>query len=64
MIEKQREKEFLFELERLCHSYNIIIINYDGIELSDANCKDARATTEIIEDFIDGMRDETMEDIR
>ncbi|KKL51193.1 hypothetical protein LCGC14_2297960, partial [marine sediment metagenome] len=35
MIDKQREKEFLFELERLYYNYNLIIDNPDSFQLVD-----------------------------
>ena len=62
MIEKQREKEFLFELERLYHNYFLVIdleFAYDdgiGIELKEANCGDVDTTTKVIEYYIDLLR--------
>ena len=66
MIEKQREKEFLFELERLYHNYFLVIDSDDcgGIVLRDANLKDTDRTTEFIEIHVDELRVKTLEDVR
>ena len=37
MIEKQREKEFLFELEQLCNRYSIVIDSPDDFQLYDVS---------------------------
>ena len=66
MIEKQREKEFLFELELICHNYNLVIISQHcadfALDAADRNSIDE--TTEVIENFIDSLRKETLEDVR
>ncbi|KKL15479.1 hypothetical protein LCGC14_2505160 [marine sediment metagenome] len=60
MIEKQREKEFLFELERLYHNYNLIVVSgEDYIELKEADCSDIDTTTKVIEYHIDLLRRST-----
>lgn len=67
MIEKQREKEFLFELERICHNYNLIIgpANFiTSLSLIEVDCGEIDKTTENIEEFIDELRRETLEDVR
>ena len=66
VIEKQREKEFLFELERLYHNYNLVVSCTDNgdLYLMDADCKDIDKTTTFIERYIDEMRDKTLEDVR
>ncbi len=66
MIEKQREKEFLFELERLYHNFFLVIESTDegGLVLTDADLKDTDRTTEFIELQIDELRVETLEDVR
>ncbi|HEC65192.1 MAG TPA: hypothetical protein ENI23_07860 [bacterium] len=67
MIDKQREKEFLFELERLYHNYNLVVtIDYCGdIILEDANIlDDVDKTTRYIEACVDEIRIETLEDMR
>ena len=67
MITKQREKEFLFELERLYHNYNLIVdIDEDcqnDLVLREADCGTTDNTTEFIEEFIDELRDKTREDV-
>lgn len=35
MIEKQREKEFLFELEQICNRFSIVIDSPDDFQLYD-----------------------------
>ena len=68
MIEKQREKEFLFELERLYHNYCLIIdIDEDcqnDLVLREADQGNVDKTTEFIEGYIDELRDKTLEDER
>ncbi len=66
MIEKQREKEFLFELERLYHNYYLAIgCTMDGeILLVEVDRKDIALTTKRIEMYIDILREETLEDVR
>ncbi len=70
MIEKQREKEFLFELERLYHNYflviDLVIAGEDGLrlELKDADAGDVDLTTKGIEAAIDALRVRTLEDVR
>ena len=70
MIEKQREKEFLFELERLYHNYFLTIDleihpeNGLGLILVEANAGGIDKTTEVIESAIDKLRVETKEDVR
>ncbi len=67
MITKQREKEFLFELERLCHNYCLIIgpTNFvTSLSLIEVDCGEIDKTTENIEEFIDELRRETLEDVR
>ena len=70
MITKQREKEFLFELERLYHNFyltiDLIVHPEDGlgIVLVEADLKDTDQTTEFIEAAIDELRVETLEDVR
>ena len=62
MIEKQREKEFLFELERLYHNYfltiDLIVHPEDGlgIVLVEADLKDVDRTTKFIEAAVDELR--------
>ncbi len=62
MIEKQREKEFLFELERLYHNYflviDLVIAGEDGLrlELKEANTGDIDKTTKTIEAAVDQLR--------
>ena len=70
MIEKQREKEFLFELERLYHNYflviDLVIAGEDGLrlELKDVDAGDIDLTTKGIEAAVDGLRVRTLEDVR
>ncbi len=70
MIEKQREKEFLFELERLYHNYflviDLVIAGEDGLrlELKDVDAGDIDLTTESIEAAVDELRVKTLEDVR
>ncbi len=68
MIEKQREKEFLFELEWLYHNYSLIIDVVNGYKnalgLVDVGQGDIDETTAYIECAVDGLRDETLEDVR
>ncbi len=66
MIEKQREKEFLFDLELLYHNYNLVVsCTSDGeLTLMDADLIDIDRTTEQIESYIDMLRVETLEDVR
>ena len=60
VIKKQREKEFLFELERLCHNYYLVIDieehTQNSLVLREANQGDIDKTTEFIENFIDELR--------
>ena len=64
MIEKQREKEFLFELELLYHNYNLIVESDGGfgIELEDADRGDIDETTKVIQRAVDELRVETIFD--
>ncbi len=66
MIEKQREKEFLFELERLYHNYNLVIgVDCEcDLELREADHNTVDRTTQYIEAHIDELRAETLEDVR
>ena len=70
MITKQREKEFLFELERLYHNYfltiDLIVHPEDGLGLIlvEANMGDKDRTTEFIEAAIDELRIKTKDDVR
>jgi len=70
MIEKQREKEFLFELERLYHNYfltiDLVIHPEDGLGLVlvEANAGGIDRITERIEAAVDELRVETLEDMR
>ena len=66
MIEKQREKEFLFELERLYHNYYLVVSCTDNADLclEDADRGDTDRTTKNIERFIDELREKTLEDVR
>ena len=67
MIEKQREKEFLFELERLYYNYNIVIGSPNGFEMIDlgkANIGNMTKITRRVESAIDDLRRETLEDVR
>ncbi len=57
MIEKQREKEFLFELEQLYHKYNLIIYSTMGIELLDLRKTGMFTVTEKIEIAIDRLKE-------
>lgn len=63
MIKKQREKEFLFELERLYHNYYLVIETDGryGIELVDTDLGDTDLTTKNIETHIDSLRVKTLE---
>lgn len=62
MITKQREKEFLFELERLYHNYNLVIdlviAGEEGLrlELKDADTGDIDKTARAIEYAVDELR--------
>ena len=70
MITEQREKEFLFELERLYHNYNLVIdlviAGEDGLrlELKEVDAGDRDLTTENIEAAVDELRVRTLEDVR
>ena len=70
MIDKQREKEFLFELERLYHNYfltiDLVIHPEDGLGLVlvEANAGGIDRITERIEAAVDELRVETLEDMR
>ncbi len=66
MIEKQREKEFLFELERLYHNYYLAVdCTTDGeILLVNVDRGDIDLTTKRIEMYVDMLREETLEDVR
>ena len=58
MIEKQREKEFLFELERLYYNYNLTIGGDDvGLWLADIGEKHIDPTSVIIERAIDWLKE-------
>ncbi len=66
MIEKQREKEFLFELERLYYNYYLVVAGRDDgeMELVDVDKGDVDRTSKAIELAIDYLRLETLEDVR
>ena len=66
MVEEQREKEFLFELELLYHNYCLAVgCTTDGeILLVDVDRGDTDLTTKRIERYIDMLREETLEDVR
>ena len=70
MIDKQREKEFLFELERLYHNYNLVIdlviAGEDGLrlELKDADTGDIDKTAGAIEYAVDELRTDSLDEIR
>ena len=68
MIEKQREKEFLFELERLYHNYYLVVSCTDHADLvlleADPDHKDTDKITKFIERHIDELRVKTLEDVR
>ena len=55
MIDPQREKEFLFDLELLYHRYNIVIESH-AYWLKDVDCNFPDATTKRIESSIDDLR--------
>ncbi len=60
MIEKQREKEFLFELERLYYNYSLVISgsDYHGeMFLSDIDSKEMPEVTKKIERSIDRLKE-------
>ncbi|KKN32324.1 hypothetical protein LCGC14_0814730 [marine sediment metagenome] len=65
MIEKQREKEFLFELERLYHNYCLAVgCTTDGeIILVNVDCGNIDLTTKKIEMYIDILKEEAPEDV-
>ena len=56
MIEQQREKEFLFELERIYHNYNIVIVSSEKMELLGVDGDNLDDTTTVIENCIDQLR--------
>ncbi len=62
MIEKQREKEFLFELERLYHNYHLVITSSSDEEpvLMDVDSTDRDQTLREIERYVDILRVETL----
>ncbi len=66
MIDKQREKEFLFELERLYHNYFLIVSCTDNADLilMEANYGDTDRITRFIESAIDELRVKTLEDVK
>jgi hypothetical protein len=55
MIDAQREKEFLFDLELLYHRFNIVIDSH-CYWLKDVDCDRPDATTKHIEQNIDDLR--------
>lgn len=55
MIEAQREKEFLFDLELLYHKFNICIESH-CMWLKDVDCGFPDATTKVIEQSVDDLR--------
>ena len=57
MIEKQREKEFLFELERLYYNFNLIIAGPDTSLLLDLGDIEMDETTLTIECAIDRLKE-------
>ena len=61
MIEKQREKEFLSELERLYYNYCLVVdCTIKGVlKLRDVSFLDTDWTTERIELYLDTLRVET-----
>lgn len=59
MIEKQREKEFLFELEQLYYNYNLVICGDDrGMWLSNIGAKEMPKVTKEVEEAIDWLKEE------
>lgn len=58
MIDPQREKEFLFDLELLYHRYNLVIDSkiWGFIALEEADAGDEDVTGRFIEDHIDDLR--------
>lgn len=58
MIEKQREKEFLFELERLYCNFNLILAGPDDFQLFDLGSTGMPETTLKIEKAIDRLKEE------
>ena len=57
MIEKQREKEFLFELEQLYRKYNLIISSPDDFQLRDLGNIDMKEVTKKTERAIDRLKE-------
>ena len=59
MIEKQREKEFLFELERLYYNFNVIISGDDeGLWIYDIGDAPMTVVTKEIETAVDELKEE------
>ena len=58
MINKQREKEFLFELERLYYNFNLILTGPDDFQLVDLGVIGMPETTLKIERAIDRLKEE------
>ncbi len=58
MIEKQREKEFLFELERLYYNYNLTICGDDeGMWIYDIGEAPVAVVTKEIKEAIDPLKE-------
>ncbi len=64
MVDKQREKEFLFELERLYHNYNLVVSCTDHADLIllEVDYGNIDQTTKFIERHIDELRVKTVKD--
>ncbi len=58
MIDKQREKEFLFELERLYYNFNLILTGSDDFQLVDLGVIGMPETTLKIERAVNRLKEE------
>ena len=58
MIDKQREKEFLFELERLYYNFNLILTGPDDFQLTDLGVIGMPETTLKIETAVNRLKEE------
>ena len=58
MIEKQREKEFLFELERLYYNFNLILTGVGVFQLTDLGVIGMYETTLKIEMAVNRLKEE------
>ena len=58
MIDKQREKEFLFELERLYYHFNLVLAGPDDFQLFDLGDIEMPETALKIEMAIDRLKEE------